>query len=122
MMKDELTIAELEKRWDDTLSATQIAVSRHPGVYREIKALAGNIIGSPLDINEYFPTVQKLADLLETMDPGRRGSIFSLFNSRITPSTAWQVSLFRVECKDMLAHLAEFDTWRKRTRRLQVIK
>ncbi len=112
----------MEKRWDDALSATQNAVNRRPGLYREIKSLANDIIGKPLDINEYIPTVQKLVDLLKTMDPNGRGSIFNYFSDRITPSSIWQVPLLRVECKDLLAHLNAFDTWRRKTCRLKIVK
>lgn len=34
-MDASLTIAELENRWELVLSATRIAVSRHPSVYRQ---------------------------------------------------------------------------------------
>jgi len=121
-MKDELTISELEKRWDNALMASQTAVSRHPDVYRKLKLLADDIVEKPLDIREYLSTVEKLVDLLSTLDPNGQGSIFNLFKDRITPSSIWQVSLLRVECKDLLSHLNSFDIWRMKTCRLKVVK
>jgi hypothetical protein len=121
-MTENLTITELEKRWDHVLSATQRAVNKNPGVYRLLKSLAGDIVENPLDIHEYMPTVGRLSDLLETLDPGGNGSIFSIFNERIKPASIWQVALLRVECGDLLAHLKEFDKWRCSSAGLRLVK
>jgi hypothetical protein len=121
-MNDRLTLKELEKRWEIVLSLTRSAVARHPGVYRQLKSLAGDVIGKPLDIKEYLPTAERLADLLKVMDPEGGGSIFHFFRSRILPSSIWQVPLLRVECRDLLAHLEAFDQWRMQTSNLKVVK
>ena len=121
-MSNDLTVTELEKRWDKTLVATQTAVNRHPGVYRRLKGLAAEIVDNPLDIREYLPTVETLVGLLDTMDPNGHSSIFNLFNDRITPSDIWQVSLLRMECRDLLAHLNAFDKWRMKNCGLRVLK
>jgi hypothetical protein len=121
-MNDRLTIQELEKRWENVLSLTKRAVARQPSVYRQLKSLAGDIVGQPLDIKEYLPTAEKLADLLQVMDPNGSGTIFHFFKSRISPSNIWQVPLLRVECRDLLAHLEAFDQWRVSTSNLRVIK
>jgi hypothetical protein len=121
-MTDRPTLSELEKRWENVLTLTRSAVVRRPGVYRQLKSLAGDIVGKPLDIKEYLPTVERLADLLRIMDPEDGGSIFHLFRNRISPSSIWQVPLLRVECRDLLAHLEAFDQWRVQTSNLKVVK
>jgi hypothetical protein len=119
---NELTITELEKRWESALAVTQAAVVRNPGAYRQLKSLAGHIVGKPLDISEYRPTAEKLSGLLKTMDPDGQGSIFYYFNDRISPSSIWHVSLLRMECKDLLDHLRAFDDWRKNRCHLKILK
>ena len=85
-MNDRPTLKELEKRWDNVLILTKSAVVRHPGVYRQLKALAGNVVDKPLDIKEYLPTAERLAGLLQTMDPEDGGTIFHFFRSEIVIS------------------------------------
>jgi hypothetical protein len=119
---DKLTVAELENRWDYALRMTRLAVSRQPAVYRELKSLAARIAAHSLDIREYLPTVNKLISLLEKLDPGDHGSIFSFFNDRIHPSSVWSTCWLRMECKDLLAHLDAFEKWRLSTHRLKVLK
>jgi hypothetical protein len=121
-MNDRLTLKELEKRWENVLALTKTAVVRHPGVYRQLKSLAGDIVGKPLDIKEYLPTAERLAGLLRVMDPEDGGTIFHFFRSRISPSSIWQVPLLRVECRDLLAHLDAFDQWRVQSSNLKVVK
>lgn len=121
-MSENLTVAELNVRWEKALTATHTAVARHPDVYCELKSLAEGIIDNPLDIKEYLPTTEKLVDMLNTLDPGRQGSIFHHFNDRVLPSSIWHVPLLRMECTDLLAHLKVFDEWRLKTRRLELVK
>ena len=121
-MTDRPTLRELEKRWENVLTLTKSAVVRHPGVYRQLKSLAGDIVGNPLDIKEYLPTAERLAGLLRIMDPNESGTIFHFFRSRISPSNIWQVPLLRVECQDLLAHLEAFDQWRVQSSNLKVVK
>ena len=120
--KDRPTFSELEHRWKNALNRTQTAVRNHPAAYRELKSLARDIVENPLDIKCYMPTVQKMAKLLCTLDPYGQGSIFHYFNDRISPSSIWQVHLFRMECRDLLAHLKAFDQWRIEHRGLKIIK
>ena len=121
-MSNDLTVAELEKRWDKALTATHRAVNRHPGVYRSLKSLAVDIVENPLDIREYLPTVEKLMGLLDTLDPNCQGSIFNLFNDRVKPADICQVPLLRVDCRDLLDHLDAFDHWRMENCRLKIVK
>ena len=121
-MNNQLTIADLEKRWQKALVLTRTAVAREPGVYRQLKSLAAEIAANPLDIKEYLPTAEKLSGLLTTMDPEGQGSIFYLFSDRIAPRSIWQVPLLRMECKDLLAHLKVFDEWRISTSHLKVVQ
>ena len=121
-MDDRLTVAELEKRWQKALAVTQTAVARHPRLYRELKSLAADVVAKPLDIRQYRPTVDKLRGLLDQLDPDGRGSIFYFFNTRICPSSIWDVCWLRMECTDLLAHLKVFDQWRLQSCGLKVVK
>ena len=121
-MDDGLTVEELQQRWENALVMTLAAVARQPGVYGELKSLAGDILNRPVDISEYLPAVRKLAGLLEKMDPCGRGTIFHFFNERIGPASIWDVCWLRVECKDLLAHLNAFEQWRLKRSGLKVVK
>ena len=121
-MEGRPTIEQLESRWNTALRATRRAVSDHPRTYRQLKAQANAIINSPVDIQDYFPTVEKLTSRLKTLDPCGQGSIFDFFNARISPTTIWHVKMLRMECTDLLAHLNDFDRWRRDQHRLRMIK
>lgn len=120
-MENPLTVKDLETRWENALQATRRAAAAHPELYRQVKALAAEIVHRPIDINDYFPTVEKLVDRLNDLDPGRRGSIFGIFSALLSPSTIWQVRMLRVECTDLLAHLDVFDKWRRETVHLRLV-
>ena len=121
-MDNRLTVEELESRWEKTLMSTRTAVSGHPGTYRELKALAADILETPIDINDYFPTVEKIVSLLQVLAPRGRGSIFQIFRARISPSSIWHVKMLRMECRDLLAHLSAFDQWRRGKHHLRMVK
>jgi hypothetical protein len=121
-MNETLTIADLERRWEETLRATGEAVGRHPHTYREIKALVEKIVTQPLDINDYPVTAEKLAGLLKTMDDGTRKNIFHYYSDRISPASIGRLKLLRLECRDLSEQLLAFDTWRRETHRLRVLK
>ena len=121
-MDSRLTIKQLEARWEKALQATRSAVTDHPRTYRKLKAQAITIIDSPVDIQDYFPTVEKLTARLKTLDPCGRDSIFAFFNDRISPTTIWHVKMLRMECTDLLDHLDAFDKWRRDQHRLRMIK
>jgi hypothetical protein len=121
-MEHRVTLSELESRWEKALVATRSAARNHPRTYRALKSLAARIIEAPVDINDYFPTVERLLDHLQRLDPSGRGSIFHLFCSRISPTNIWQVRQLRQECRDLLAHLDAFDQWRRRKSNLKRIK
>ena len=104
-MDDRLTVEELQQRWENALMETRAAVIKHPGEYRELKSLAGDIVAKPVDINDYLPATKRLAALLQRMDPNGKGTIFYYFSDRIAPSSVWDVCWLRLECRDLLAHL-----------------
>lgn len=122
-MEPTFTVEELERRWEKALEATRCAVAANPATYRRLKALAAEIVAGPIDINDYFPTVEQLVDYLKTLDPFGHGSIFDIFCERISPdSSIWQVRTLRMECKDLLAHLDVFDQWRREKSHLRIVK
>lgn len=118
----EITVAELECRWQRVLESTRTAVAHHPDCYRELKRRVAEIVDHPLDIREYMPAVEKVLDLLKALDPHERGSIFDHFFHRLKPSSIWQVTLLRVECKDLQAYLKVFEDWRMASIRLKIVK
>ena len=121
-MNSRPTLTQLKSRWNRTLEATSSSVSDHPQAYRELKALLADTIGRQVDINDYFPTVERLIDHLNCLDPMGRESIFHHFRTRISPSSIWDVKLLRVECRDLMDHLKVFDEWRLERHHLKVIK
>ncbi len=121
-MNETLTIAELERRWEKTLAATEKAVSRHPEVYGEIKLLLGDIVTKPLDISEYPFTAETLGNLLKTMEDDTQKNIFHFFCDRILPSSITKLRLLRLECRDLQEQLETFDVWRRETHHLRILK
>jgi hypothetical protein len=121
-VNDTVSIAELERRWQSALSATGRAVAEHPALYARLKSQASAIVDHPLDVEDYLAAARLLADLLDRLDPQGGDSIFHRFKGRIAPADIWQVRWLRLECRDLLAHLAAFDRWRCRNGRLRVVK
>ena len=103
-------------------TATRTAASMHPDTYRDLKARAAEIVENPIDINDYFPKVEKLVGQLKEMDPCGHGSIFDIFNARISPSSIWHIKMLRMECRDLLSHLNAFDEWRRSQHHLRMVK
>lgn len=120
-MDQRLTLVELTTRWEHALAATQDVVARNPNVYRELKSLITVVLTQSIDIDDYFPTVEKITLLLETLDPCDSGSIFQHFKPRVAPSKIWQVRMLRMECRDLLAHLKAFDKWRRSRHHLHMV-
>jgi hypothetical protein len=120
-METRLTMSDLETRWEKALQATRAAVADHPETYLSLKQQAASILDNPIDITEYFPTVEKLTACLRALDPSGHGSIFEIFNQRISPSSIWHVKLLRMECRDLLAHLQAFDQWRREQHHLRMV-
>lgn len=121
-MNDHPTLSELESRWETTLQATRTAAANRPREYRQLKSLAAEIVAKTIDINDYFPIVDKLVNQLEWLDPMGAESIFAIFRARILPSDIWQVKQLRLECRDLLAHLNAFDEWRRKQHGLRCVK
>ncbi len=121
-MERQLTLSELETRWKNTLQATRLSTMRHPCDYRALKSLATDVVNTPVDIDSYFSTVEKLLNHLQRLDPAGRGSLFDIFSQRIRPENIWQVRLLRMECRDLLAHIDAFEQWRRKQHRLRRVK
>jgi hypothetical protein len=122
IMERRFTISELETRWEKALKATRTAAVAHHRAYRKLKSVATDIVSRPVDINDYFPTVEHLINLLDELDPCGRESIFSIFRIRISPSSVWDVRMLRMECRDLLAHLKDFDEWRREGHHIRMVK
>jgi hypothetical protein len=117
-----ITVLELESRWKDALCATRLSITNHPYIYRELKSLAAYVVNNRIDIDAYFPTVEKLLNHMQRLDPAGRGSIFHIFSQRIKPTSIWQVRLLRMECRDLLAHLEAYDKWCLQQCHLKIVK
>lgn len=116
------TQAQLHQRWEQALILTDKAVRRQPGAYRELKSMVLDILGGPLDIGDYVPTARKLVSLLDQLDPGFDGTIFSLSRESFEPTSVWHVKFLRLECSNLLEHLREFEGWRLERHRLKIIR
>ncbi len=121
-MNPRLTLRDLEVRWEKMLTVTRKAAAKHPRIYRELKSQATDIVEQPVDISDYFTAVNSLVSLLETLDPGGKGSVFSVFRARISPTSIWHVKMLRMECKDLLSYLNAFDEWRRNKHNLRMVK
>jgi len=121
-MSKTLSIADLEKRWENTLAATETVVVKNPDAYREIKMLIRNIVSKTLDIGDYLPTAERLHALLQTMDAETVESIFHFFGERVSPVSISNLKFFRFECMDLHEKLKAFDAWRLKSHHLEVIK
>lgn len=122
MTDQQLTVSELKNRWKDALRATRHSATKHPCTYRELKSLAAYVVNNRIDIDAYFPTVEKLLSHMQRLDPAGRGSIFHIFSQRIKPTSIWQVRLLRMECRDLLAHLEAYDKWRRNRHHLKIVQ
>lgn len=121
-MNEKLSVAELERRWENALKCTDKAVAAHFQVYREIKQLAADIIAKPLDIKDYPATAERLAALLKTIGCQAQGSIFHFYCDRVSPSSICNLKFLRLECRDLLSHLDAFEAWRNKKCHLRVVK
>jgi len=116
------SIDELKKRWEAVLTVTDRMVVRQPGVYREIRSLAEDILTKPLDIQDYPMTAERLTRLLRIAGYQAQGTLFHFYFDRFSPSSISRLKLFRAECRDLLASLDAFEGWRRKTRRLRLLK
>jgi len=121
-MEPNLTVEELEARWKETLEATRRAAAADPAAYRRLKTQATQVLENPVDINDYFPTVDQLIACLKSLDPCDQGSIFDIFCKRLSPDDIWQVRDLRLECRSLLAHLEAFDRWKRERCHLRMVK
>ena len=121
-MNETLTITELERRWEKTLSATEKTVTRYPQVYRELKILVEEIVTKTLDISDYPVIAEKLGRLLRSMEDDVQKNIFYFFSDRVSPSSISKLKLLRLECWDLLDQLKAFDAWRMETHHLRILK
>lgn len=121
-MEPNLTVEELESRWKETLESTRRAAAANPAAYRRLRMRAAQVLENPVDINDYFPTVEQLIASLKILDPSGQGSIFDLFCKRISPDDIWQVRDLRLECRDLLTHLDAFDRWKRERVHLRRVK
>jgi len=121
-MNESLSVMDLEKRWKESLTATEAAVVHHPEVYREIKSLVEKVITRTLDIGDYLPTAERLGSLLQKMDTATQNSIFHFFTEPVSPASIRNLKYFRFECMDLHEQLKAFDAWRLKSHRLVIVK
>jgi|GEM_PF-827852 len=114
-----LTLAELKKRWEGCLFASEAAVCRSPQTYTRIRHLAKHVLSHPIDIDEYADLAQHMSRLIEQM--GCDTLFFHYFHDHIDPLKYGRAQYFRPMCRDLLDRLDWFAHWRATRRRLRVI-
>ena len=121
-MNETLSIGDLEKRWEESLTATEAVVIKHPEDYREIKLLIREVVTKTLDIGDYLPTAERIGALLQRMNTTTANSIFHFFREQFSPTSIGRLKLFRFECMDLYEQLKAFDAWRLKHHHLEIIK
>lgn len=119
---DTLTFEQLKQQHLRALALSEQAVRRKPDAYRQIKTLVHQVVNEPVDVGEYYHLARTLSGLLEALGGGQPGSIFEYYRNNIDPRKLGQARYFRMECRDMLEQLSNFEQWRKDNRRLTIIR
>jgi hypothetical protein len=113
-------LKELHKKRTECFSVSEKAILRDPDTYHEIKQRLLGVLNDPIDIDEYFCTACRLAQLLEKMGPE---TIFTTyFHENIDPNLKGKAYFFRSECKSLLELIDDLNKWRKGKRELMLVK
>jgi hypothetical protein len=116
-----LTIDDLQRRWAESLLASQQAIRCNYSVYRELKRLVRQINTKALDVAEYYPTAVHLGTMLRDLSSGCSNSVFQYFAEQIDPRQQGDVRCFRMECRQLSEQLAELDRRRTSGSHLRII-
>ena len=112
-------LQELHKRRAECFSVSEQAILRDPDTYREIKQCLLRISNDLIDIDEYFCTACRLAQLLKKMGPE---TIFTkYFYENIDPNLKGKAYFFRSECKSLLQVIENLNNWRKSKREFTLV-
>jgi hypothetical protein len=113
-------LQELHKKRIECFTISEQAILRDPDTYRELKQRLLRISNDPIDIDEYFCTACRLAQLLKKMGPE---TIFTTyFHENIDPNLKGKAYFFRSECKNLLELIEDLNKWRKSKRELTLVK
>lgn len=113
-------LQELHKKRIECFTTSEQAILRDPDTYRELKQRLLRISNDPIDIDEYFCTACRLAQLLKKMGPE---TIFTTyFHENIDPNLKGKAYFFRSECKNLLEQIENLNKWRKGKRELTMVK
>jgi len=113
-------LQELHKKRTQCFIISEQAILRDPDTYREIKQRLLRILDDPIDIDEYFCTACRLAQLLKKM--GSETIFTTYFHENIDPALKGKACFFRSECKSLLELIEELNKWRKGKRKLTLVK
>jgi hypothetical protein len=109
-------LEKLHKRKIECFELSERSILKNPETFREIKRRLLRISIEPIDIDEYFCTAYRLAQLLKKMGPA---TIFtSYFDENIDPNLNGKAYFFRTECIKLLEQIEELNTWRKNKRKM----
>ena len=113
-------LQELRKKRTECFTISEQAILRDPDTYREIKQQLLRISNDPIDIDEYFCTACRLAQLLKKM--GAETIFTTYFHENIDPNLKGKAYFFRSECKSLLKLIENLNKWRKGKRILTLVK
>ena len=116
------TLEELKKRRLLVLTCSEEAVYARPRTYGRLKARIRAIIEAPVDVDAYYPRAMDLASLLRELSSPGKSTIFDHFCRRIDPTKEGCARFFRMDCRDLKAHLDDLDAWRMARKRIRLIK
>lgn len=110
----------LKARWEQYYALSEKMIRTYPDTYQQIKASLDKVCENIIDIEDYFDTACRLSRLLATMGPGT--VFYNYFYEHIDPSKSGDIRYFRMLCRDLREQIAVFNDWRKKQRKIHLIK
>lgn len=117
-----LTVEELQRRWTESLRASQKAIRHNHSAYCELRRLVHRINTEALDVAEYYLTAVRLGSILLELSAGCGNSLFRYYAEQIDPRRQGDVRCFRMECRQLSQQLVELDRRRTTRHHLRVIQ
>lgn len=116
------TLEDLEKRRLLALIGSEEAVHRRPQAYGQLKTQIRTVITAPVDVDAYYRRAADIAAILRELGGTVECSIFDHFCRRIDPAKEGCARFFRMDCRDLKAHLDDLDAWRMAQKRIRRVK
>ncbi|MBI9085397.1 MAG: hypothetical protein JEZ11_17510 [Desulfobacterales bacterium] len=116
------TLEDLKKRRILALVRSEEAVHMRPQAYGRLKTQIRTVITAPVDVDAYYRRATDIAALLRELGGTVDCSIFDPFCRRIDPAKEGCARFFRMDCRDLKAHLDDLDAWRMARKRIRCVK